>query len=63
MKSPFFLANPSRAIANAPYINPVESDLGNPETYLGEIYGSDTLYITPTETGTAVSIKFQIGSF
>lgn len=36
-------------------INPVESDLGDPITYLGEIYGSDTLYITQVETGTQVS--------
>lgn len=27
-------------------INPVESDLGDPATYLGEIYGTDTQYIT-----------------
>ena len=38
-------------------VNPVESDLGNPETYIGAIYGTDTLYITPVDTGTKVSPK------
>jgi hypothetical protein len=27
-------------------INPVISDLGDPDTYIGEIYGTDTQYIT-----------------
>jgi hypothetical protein len=27
-------------------INPVESDLGDPNTYLGAIYGTDVQYIT-----------------
>jgi len=27
-------------------VNPVQSDLGDPDTYIGEIYGTDTQYIT-----------------
>jgi len=27
-------------------VNPVASDLGDPDTYIGEIYGTDTQYIT-----------------
>ena len=38
-------------------VNPVESELGNPDTYVGEIYGTDTLYITQTDTTTAVRHK------
>jgi hypothetical protein len=39
-------------------INPVESDLGNAETYIGEIYGTDTQYITvdPDQGTTKVSL-------
>ena len=37
-------------------INPVESDLGDPDTYVGQIYGTDTQYITLADTTTAVSL-------
>jgi hypothetical protein len=38
-------------------INPVISDLGDPDTYIGEIFGTDTQYITldPPEMTTKVS--------
>lgn len=36
-------------------VNPVESDLGNPTTYIGQIFGSDTQYITVISVSTAVS--------
>lgn len=36
-------------------INPIESDLGDPETYIGSIYGTDTQYITLQDTTTKVS--------
>lgn len=36
-------------------VNPVLLDLGgNPDTYIGEIYGTDTEYITLSETVTKV---------
>ncbi len=35
-------------------VNPVESDLGNPTTYVGQIYGTDTQYITQTSSTTKV---------
>ncbi len=73
-KSQFYPGNPSRTVANSADaqvptvkgqigVNPVESDLGDPDTYLGEIYGTDTLYITPVETGTAVRLTLVINSF
>lgn len=37
-------------------INPVESDLGDPDTYIGSIYGTDTQYITLQETSTKVEL-------
>ncbi|KAH8819032.1 Spherulation-specific family 4-domain-containing protein [Xylogone sp. PMI_703] len=33
-------------------INPVESDLGDPATYIGDIYGTDTQYITVSDPDT-----------
>ena len=36
-------------------INPVTSDLGDPDTYVGQIHGTDTQYITQTEAKTKVS--------
>lgn len=35
-------------------VNPVISELGDPETYMGQIFGSDTLFITVTTTSTHV---------
>jgi len=40
-------------------INPVISDLGDPLTYVGEIFGTDTQYITILSTTTEVSCDFQ----
>lgn len=40
-------------------VNPVESDLGDANTYIGVVYGTDTLYITVTDTVTNVSCSFQ----
>ena len=40
-------------------INPVESDLGDPSTYVGSIYGTDTKYITVDSWTTKVSSKFD----
>ena len=39
-------------------INPVISDLGDPDTYIGEIFGTDTQYITlePPSMTTKVSL-------
>jgi len=45
-------------------VNPVLSDLGDADTYVGEIYGTDTQYITliPPATTTAVSKSTNVKS-
>jgi hypothetical protein len=35
-------------------VNPVLLDLGDADTYVGEIYGTDTQYITVVDTTTSV---------
>ena len=37
-------------------INPVESDLGDADSYVGEIYGTDTQYITISDITTQVCV-------
>ena len=44
-------------------INPVESDLGDPDTYLGTIYGTDTLYITMDAATTKVGLNIDLRLF
>jgi hypothetical protein len=40
-------------------VNPVPSDLGDPITYVGEIYGTDTQYITVDDsTSTKVHLPY-----
>jgi hypothetical protein len=41
-------------------INPVESDLGDPDTYVGSIYGTDTQYITLDVGDTATKVSFSL---
>jgi hypothetical protein len=44
-------------------INPVESDLGDPDTYLGTIYGTDTQYITMDAATTKVGSNLDFRPF
>ena len=44
-------------------INPVESVLGDPDTYLGTIYGTDTQYITIDAATTKVSSNLDFKPF
>ena len=46
-----------------PRINPVESDLGDPSTYLGTIYGTDTQYITVDTATTKVGLNLDFRPF
>jgi hypothetical protein len=41
-------------------VNPVLSELGDPTTYIGEIYGSDTQYITVDDASTKVGLLIHI---